>query len=106
TISAPSVAPAPGLFSTITGCPRDLDNSSPSARARTSVVPPAENGTTKLTGLAGQDSAMAASDDMSPMAVTLNAAAASVRDFLAFVALDVFMILSPWFLSYVDGCDV
>src|SRR5574343_150868 len=53
TKSAPSVAPAPGLLSTITVWPRLLDRRSARARASPSVVPPAGKGTTRLIGRCG-----------------------------------------------------
>ncbi len=46
TSAAPTPPPAPGLFSTITGCPSAVVSLSLIVRARMSVVPPAANGTT------------------------------------------------------------
>src|SRR5262249_17212310 len=43
TTSAPILPPAPGRFSTMTGWPRVLASSSPTARASTSTSPPAGN---------------------------------------------------------------
>ena len=54
TCAAPKVAPAPGLFSTITGWPMAEESLVDTARASTSVVPPAGNGTTMVTVLVGQ----------------------------------------------------
>jgi hypothetical protein len=45
--------PALGLFSTITGWPRDFSMAWARVRATVSVGPPAENGTTMVTGLVG-----------------------------------------------------
>src|SRR5690606_6644113 len=44
----------PGLFSTMTGCPRDWVSFSATRRARMSVEPPGAQGTTILTGFSGQ----------------------------------------------------
>src|SRR5262249_689924 len=52
----PVVPPAPALFS-ITNCwPSRRDIRSANMRANTSVLPPAANGTTTVTGLEGQTS--------------------------------------------------
>src|SRR6187402_1479871 len=51
--------PAPGLFSTTTGCPSAWASLSPSTRVSTSVGPPAGNGTMIFTGLVGHDCAFA-----------------------------------------------
>ena len=56
-MSEPTEPPAPALFSTITGWPRRGVSFSAMMRATVSVEPPAENGTTSLMGLAGQDCA-------------------------------------------------
>src|SRR6185503_5425579 len=49
--------PAPARFSTTTDCPHASASFCASSRATTSVAPPAANGTTIFTGLAGQDCA-------------------------------------------------
>src|SRR6478609_5021027 len=49
----PIAAPAPGLFSTTTGCPVSLDNCCPTTRATMSMVPPAGAATTSLMGFSG-----------------------------------------------------
>lgn len=46
---APMFPPAPGLFSTMTGCPSDWASRSETIRARMSFPPPGANGTTNLT---------------------------------------------------------
>src|SRR5690606_20269154 len=69
------VAPAPGLLSTTTGCPRTWDSGCASARASTSVVPPAGNGTIRLMGLLGQACAMA----LLPEMASVNAMACVMR---------------------------
>ena len=46
--------PAPGLFSTYTGCPQPCESRSAINRATTSGAAPGGNGTIILTGLAGQ----------------------------------------------------
>ena len=53
TVAAPVLPPAPGRFSTITGCPSVFCRSSEIARANTSARPPAGNGATIFTTLAG-----------------------------------------------------
>jgi hypothetical protein len=53
--------PAPARLSTTTGWPRSLLMYWPTTRARMSVVPPAENGTTIVIGLLGKAWACAAS---------------------------------------------
>src|SRR5690349_14991660 len=58
-MSAPSVAPAPGLLSTTMGWPSALEAPSAAARAIRSLAPPAEKGTTRRIGLAGQACAAA-----------------------------------------------
>jgi hypothetical protein len=50
------VVPAPGRFSTTTGCAHIFDSRSPIARAATSLDAPAGAGTTRRTGLAGHSS--------------------------------------------------
>ena len=52
-IDAPSVPPAPPLLSITRGLPVSLVNCAPSGRANASVPPPAGNGTSSVTGLAG-----------------------------------------------------
>jgi hypothetical protein len=47
------VPPAPGLFSTITGCPQAAFMRSPTIRAITSVALPGVNGTMILIGFEG-----------------------------------------------------
>ena len=46
--------PAPGLFSTITDCPKASLNGAITARANTSVEPPAGKESTATTGFLGQ----------------------------------------------------
>src|SRR4051812_34777255 len=53
TTSAPTFPPAPGRFSTITGCPSERCNRSPTALASTSASPPGANGATIFTGFDG-----------------------------------------------------
>ena len=53
TVFAASVPPAPGRFSTTTGCPQRSPSLGPIMRAEMSVALPAENGTTMRTGLLG-----------------------------------------------------
>src|SRR5215831_15636008 len=53
-------APAPGLLSTITGCPSALFKGSPSMRLVRSALPPAGNGTMMRSGLDGNVWACAA----------------------------------------------
>src|SRR6266436_6447316 len=53
TTSAARLPPAPGRFSTTTGCLRALAIGSASARATVSVVPPGEAPTNSLTGREG-----------------------------------------------------
>src|SRR6185436_12739164 len=53
-------APAPGLLSTITGCPSALFKGSPSMRLVRSELPPAANGTMMRSGLDGNVWACAA----------------------------------------------
>ena len=48
TASAPTTPAAPALFSTITGIPSRAESGVAIARATTSLLPPAENGTTIL----------------------------------------------------------
>jgi len=50
TVAAATVAPAPRLFSTTTAWPSALPIGTASARATTSVGPPAANGTTSVIG--------------------------------------------------------
>jgi len=45
--------PPPPRFSTTTDCPSARDSGSAMTRAMMSVVPPAANGTSSLTGLLG-----------------------------------------------------
>src|SRR5690349_17466291 len=59
TASAAMLPPAPGRFSTMTGCPSDFASGSASARATTSGWPPGAKGTTILTGRDGCQSAKA-----------------------------------------------
>src|SRR5262245_8779378 len=49
------VPPAPGRFSTTTGCASSFAVSCPTARASVSVVPPGDAPTSKRTGFAGND---------------------------------------------------
>ncbi len=60
TCAAPSVPPAPGLFSTMIGCPSARDIGSATVRAMMSVPLPAVKGTTKWIGLSGNPCAWAA----------------------------------------------
>src|SRR5689334_509962 len=53
TVSAARLPPAPGLFSTITGCPSAAASSLAIARAIVSVVPPADAPTRMRTGRDG-----------------------------------------------------
>src|SRR6188474_797222 len=53
-MSAPTLPPAPARLSTMNCWPNAFDSSGATARARMSVVPPAANGTTILTGFVGQ----------------------------------------------------
>src|SRR3954463_6644344 len=53
TLSAPIVEPAPGRLSTTTCCPSASVNFWVRIRPGTSAAPPAENGTTSLTGWVG-----------------------------------------------------
>src|SRR5258708_988904 len=53
------VPPAPATFSTITGWPSEAFMWSPTMRATMSVMPPAGNGTTSVTGFDGNDCACA-----------------------------------------------
>ena len=69
--SAPTPPPAPGLFSTTTGCPSATDSFSLIVRARMSVVPPGAKGTMYLIGLLGQVCAYA-------LPAAANAAAANI----------------------------
>jgi hypothetical protein len=57
TTSAPVTPPAPGWFSTTTGCPREALIRSASRRARVSVLPTGGNGTTMRRPRPGQDCA-------------------------------------------------
>src|SRR5690349_20101631 len=53
--SAPArLPPAPGLFSTTTGCPSTVLRCSANSRAERSALPPAGNGTKMATVLLGQ----------------------------------------------------
>src|SRR5882672_9798759 len=58
--SYPITAPAPGRFSTITGCPRPFAICSPSRRLVTSAAPPGGKGTMMRTGFEGKDCAWTA----------------------------------------------
>jgi hypothetical protein len=53
-VPGPVVPPPPGLFSTITGCPRFLPASSASARMCRSVEPPAGQGQISVIGRLGK----------------------------------------------------
>src|SRR3954469_12331259 len=53
TTSAPTFPPAPGRFSTITGCPSARCSRSPTALASTSASPPGANGATIFTAFDG-----------------------------------------------------
>src|SRR5262245_26015547 len=66
TTSAPILPPAPGRFSTMTGWPRVLASSSPTARASTSTSPPAGNGAIMRMGFVGQVCAPAADANAAP----------------------------------------
>ena len=59
TSAAPTLPPAPALFSTMTGCPRAFCNSGARARASTSVVPPGANGPTMRSALVVESAAFA-----------------------------------------------
>src|SRR4051812_32005033 len=63
------MVPAPGLLSTITGCPSACVMPVPSARAMASVPPPGANGTTSFTGLSG-NAARTAEDAKAAIAST------------------------------------
>src|SRR5262245_55876584 len=54
--------PAPGLFSTTTGCPNAVDSFCPMIRASVSVLPPGAKGTTYVIGWLGHVSGAAAYD--------------------------------------------
>jgi len=58
--AAPTVPPAPGLLSTMTGCDHSVCNWVARARATRSVVPPGVNGAISVTGLVGQASVVCA----------------------------------------------
>jgi hypothetical protein len=60
TAAAPIVPVAPALLSTMNDWPKVLLSDGPMARAMASVEPPGGNGTTRVTGLAGQACACAA----------------------------------------------
>jgi hypothetical protein len=53
TLSVPITPPAPGRFSTTTGCPSFTASASAITRAVKSLPAPAVNGTMSLTGLLG-----------------------------------------------------
>src|SRR5436305_8391905 len=55
----PIVPPAPGRFSTTTGCPQYSESFWPNVRARMSVALPAVNGTMIFTGFVGHACALA-----------------------------------------------
>src|SRR4051794_11519179 len=59
------VPPAPTALSTMTGCPSGLRSASARSRAILSEGPPAANGTTRVTGLAGKSAWAAASSGAS-----------------------------------------
>ena len=62
TYSAAMLPPAPGLFSTMTFCPRSLDNCCANNLPKISVVPPAAKGIMSLMGFVGQFCAKAKGD--------------------------------------------
>src|SRR4051794_19551347 len=75
--------PAPGLFSTMNGCPKVGCMYWPRRRPNWSVVPPALKGTMMVTGFAGQ--AACCATDAAAVARTAKAASASV--FMGFLRI-------------------
>ncbi len=72
---APSVPAAPGLFSTMTCCPRYFAVASANARMQMSVEPPAGQGTISVTGFEGNcwaDAAAANASAAAPRMKRLN----------------------------------
>ena len=74
---APTIAPAPGLFSITIGCPSRFPTTSAAARAMRSLAPPGPKGTTHLIGRSGQ-SASAPPDAISAKAATTRAVATAL----------------------------
>src|SRR3546814_18784804 len=74
TASEPIVVPAPGLFSTITGCPSSRDMPSPNSREIRSVPPPGEKGTMIRTGRSGKAAKAGAEKPTNAAAATAMAA--------------------------------
>jgi hypothetical protein len=60
------VLPAPGRFSTTTGCLRRIDSSAATTRAVTSPPPPGGKGTTSLMGREGQVDCASAGNKAAP----------------------------------------
>ncbi|MNL50144.1 hypothetical protein D3C87_1731330 [compost metagenome] len=93
---------APPLFSTMTLWPSSLESSAANSRPTESVLPPAGNGTTSLTGFVGQapDCAMAA---VGSSAAAPSVAAASTARRLRAEGLGCCMVVSSvWFFL---GCE-
>ncbi|MBB4365825.1 hypothetical protein GGD65_006894 [Bradyrhizobium sp. CIR18] len=75
----PTIASAPGLFSTTTGLPQRFASPSANSRALISLAEPAENGTISLTLRVGQLSLPNEGDTMPAEAATRIASASAFR---------------------------
>ncbi len=85
TATAPMLPPAPGRFSTTTGCFHISLSFWPSARASTSDVPPGANGTMMRIGLLGKAPCANAAGDIAAIATKQmlhNAVTKGVRIFM------------------------
>src|SRR5229473_2063910 len=83
TASVPIIVPAPGLFSTMTGCFHLSESACAITRAATSFEAPAVAGTMKWTGLLGHSAASAGTARI--------AAIANVNDFSERVDIEMFL---------------
>jgi hypothetical protein len=85
TCAAPIVPPAPGLLSTITGCPSCFVKRSPTARAMVSVPEPAVKGTTRRIGWRGYALSWACATPQARPVASRQAAAALRNFFISYL---------------------